>query len=174
MGYQIDTKILLFFFSCHYSLETVIIITISIIDQSINYTLIHTIQIMSSSNINQPTAFYKAPSSNAESPYLEKVLTPDPLPQLQKDNNILFPGPSSTDRDAASVPPIGTPLGDLRRQVVSLQSKINTFLTDRMEQAKKFQQQQQHEIIDDEKKNNKKLKTLDDDDNDDDEDMEDV
>lgn len=131
---------------------------------------------MSSSNINQPTAFYKAPSSGVDSSsYLEKVLTPDPLPQLQKDN-ILFPGPSSTDRDAASVPPIGTSLGDLRRQVVSLQSKINTFLTDRMEQAKKFQQQQQHEINDDEKKNNKKLKILDDNDDDDDndEDMEDV
>lgn len=106
---------------------------------------------MSSLNINQqPIAFYKSPSNNND--YIEKILKPDPLSQLQNDT--LFAGPSEKDRDAASVPPIGTPLGDLRRQVVSLQLKINEFLTERMvvEQAKKVE-------------NNKKLKTLVDDEN---------
>ena len=50
--------------------------------------------------------------------------------QQQQNENADFE--AEQDRNVATEPPVGTPLGDLRRQVVDLQAQINGFLTDKL------------------------------------------
>ncbi|VVT43834.1 uncharacterized protein SAPINGB_P000169 [Magnusiomyces paraingens] len=73
--------------------------------------------------MSQPIAIYSAPE------VMSVTLTPEPIEQLRKMNQLTE---GEEDRDAASVPEAGTRLGDLRRQIVSLQRATNAFLTDRM------------------------------------------
>lgn len=122
--------------------------------------------------LQQPSAFYSSPiadiitsstssslsSDKPTTPTSTLLLYPEPLSKLLSMKT-MFPE-EIEDRDVAIEPPLGTSLGNLRRQVISLQREINKFLTERMKQHQHQQQQSSSNIItnNDTIKNNKNNK----------------
>lgn len=69
--------------------------------------------------VPQPFAVYSAPDKSQS-----LVLTPQSLDEL-RNVETMYPG--EIDRDVATEPPLDSNLGDLRRQVISIQRNINVF-----------------------------------------------